>query len=183
MIVLSPEGKAQSSAARVAGLPQFTDLRGKVIGLLDNSKPNADKLAERFAELLIEKYGVASVITRRKLTAQQGAPKKYLDELAAQADIVLSGLGDWGSCTSWSVHDSIEIQKRGRFAVTLITHAFDALAKSEKEAFGAPDHPVLVVQHPIGTVKLDEVKRRADAAFDKLVSILLAPEAARAKVA
>ena len=94
MIVLSPEGKAQSSAAKVAGLPQFTDLRGKVIGLLDNSKPNADKLAERFAELLIEKYGVANVITRRKLTAQQGAPKQFLDELAAQADIVLSGLGD-----------------------------------------------------------------------------------------
>ena len=94
MIVLSPEGKAQTSAAKVAGLPQFTDLRGKVLGLLDNSKPNADKLAERFAELLKERYGVASVITRRKLTAQQGAPKQYLDELAAQADFVLSGLGD-----------------------------------------------------------------------------------------
>ena len=94
MIVLSPEGKAQTSAAKVAGLPQFTDLRGKVLGLLDNSKPNADKLAERFAELLKEKHGVASVITRRKLTAQQGAPKQYLDELAAQADFVLSGLGD-----------------------------------------------------------------------------------------
>ena len=94
MIVLSPEGKAQTSAAKVAGLPQFGDLRGKVVGLLDNSKPNADKLAERLAELLKEKYGVASVISRRKLSAQQGAPKQYLDELAAQADIVLSGLGD-----------------------------------------------------------------------------------------
>ena len=59
MIVLSPEGKAQTSAAKVASLPQFTDLRGKVLGLLDNSKPNMDKLAERFAELLKEKYGVA----------------------------------------------------------------------------------------------------------------------------
>ena len=94
MIVLSPEGKAQSSAAKVAGVPQFTDLRGKVVGLLDNSKPNADKLAERFAELLKENYGVAKVITRRKLTAQQGAPKQYLDELASQADFVISGLGD-----------------------------------------------------------------------------------------
>ena len=94
MIVLSPEGKAQSSAAKVAGLPQFTDLGGKVVGLLDNSKPNADKLAERFAQLLKEKHGVANVITRRKLTAQQGAPKQYLDELASQADFVISGLGD-----------------------------------------------------------------------------------------
>jgi hypothetical protein len=94
MIVLSPEGKAQTSAAKVAGLPQFTDLRGKVVGVLDNSKPNADKLAERFADLLKEKYGVANVITRRKLTAQQGAPKQYLDDLASQADFVISGLGD-----------------------------------------------------------------------------------------
>jgi hypothetical protein len=64
--------------------------------------------------------------------------------------------------------------------VTLITHAFDALAKSEKEAFGAPDHPVLVVQHPIGTVKVEDVNKRADAAFAKLVDILLEPQARRA---
>jgi len=60
--------------------------------------------------------------------------------------------------------------------VTLITHAFEALAKSEKEAFGAPDHPVLMVQHPIGTVKLEEVSKRADAAFDKLVEMLVEPQ-------
>jgi hypothetical protein len=94
MIVLSPEGKAQTSAPRMAVLPRFSDLRGKVVGLLDNSKPNADKLQERLAELLKERCGVAGVVARRKLTAQQGAAKQYLDELAAQADFVLSGLGD-----------------------------------------------------------------------------------------
>jgi len=94
MIVLSPEGKAQTSAARVPAVPRFSELRGKVFGLLDNSKPNADKLGERFEQLLREKYGIAGVIKRRKLTAQEGAPKQVLDELAAQADFVLSGLGD-----------------------------------------------------------------------------------------
>ena len=58
----------------------------------------------------------------------------------------------------------------------MITHAFDALAKSEREAFGAPDHPLLVVQHPIGTVKPEEVDKKADAAFDKLVDLLLDPQ-------
>ena len=67
--------------------------------------------------------------------------------------------------------------------MTVITHAFEALAQSERDAFGAPDHPVLIVQHPIGTVKLEEVNKRADAAFQKLVDILLASEAARTKVA
>jgi hypothetical protein len=60
--------------------------------------------------------------------------------------------------------------------VTVITHAFEALAKSEKEAFGAPDHPVLMVRHPIGTVKLDQVNRQAEAAIDKLVEILIEPQ-------
>jgi len=38
----------------------------------------------------------------------------------------------------------------------------------------------LVVQHPIGTVKLEEVRKRADAAFAKLVDILVEPPARRA---
>jgi hypothetical protein len=75
-------------------LPRFADLRGKRIGLLDNSKPNADKLAGRLAELLQERYGAGEIVMRRKLTAQEGAPQHYLDELAAAADLVLSGLGD-----------------------------------------------------------------------------------------
>jgi hypothetical protein len=61
---------------------------------LDNSKPNADKLEERFEQLLRERFGVAGVIKRRKITAQQGAPKTYLDEMAAKADFIISGLGD-----------------------------------------------------------------------------------------
>jgi hypothetical protein len=46
----------------------------------------------------------------------------------------------------------------------------------EREAFGAPEHPLLIVEHPIGTVNLDEVHKRADAAFESLVEILLEPE-------
>lgn len=94
MIVLSPEGIVQTSGKRVAALPRLTDLRGKVVGLLDNSKPNADKLGERFELLLRDRFGVSGLVSRRKITAQQGAPEQYLDELAAQADFVISGLGD-----------------------------------------------------------------------------------------
>jgi len=94
MIVLSPEGKARTSAQRVSALPRFPDLNGKVIGFLDNSKPNNDMLQARFEELLKQTYNIAGVVKRRKLTAQQGAPKADLDELAAQSDFVISGLGD-----------------------------------------------------------------------------------------
>ncbi len=94
MIVLSPEGKARASAVRVPAVSRFSDLNGKIIGLLDNSKPNADMLEARFEELLKQSYKIAGVIRRRKLTAQQGAPKEYLEDLAAKADLIISGLGD-----------------------------------------------------------------------------------------
>jgi hypothetical protein len=65
------------------------------------------------------------------------------------------------------------LQKRGRLAVTVVSQPFLALANSERLAFGAPDAPIVVVQHPIGTVKPEEVKRRADAAFEKLLETLI----------
>jgi hypothetical protein len=94
MIILSPEGKARTSSERIAALPRFADLNGKTVGLLDNSKPNNDMLQARFEQLLRQNCDVAGVVRRRKLTAQQGAPKAYLDDLAAHADFVISGLGD-----------------------------------------------------------------------------------------
>ena len=72
--------------------------------------------------------------------------------------------------------------ERGRLAVTVITHAFEALAKSEREAFGAPDHPVVIVRHPIGTVKPEEVRRRADAALDQLLDALVNPQRLKAGI-
>lgn len=94
MIVLSPEGKAETSAERVPGRPRLPDLNGKVVGFLDNGKPNNDMLQVRFEELLKQSYGIAGVVRRRKISAQQGAPEEYLEELAAQADFIVTGLGD-----------------------------------------------------------------------------------------
>jgi hypothetical protein len=94
MIILNPEGKARISSERVPALSRFQDLNCKTVGFLDNSKPNNDLLQSRFEQLLRQNCDVAGVVRRRKLTAQQGAPKNYLDELAAQADFVISGLGD-----------------------------------------------------------------------------------------
>ena len=94
MIILNPEGKARISSERVPAPSRFQDLNGKTVGFLDNSKPNNDLLQSHFEQLLRQNCDVAGVVRRRKLTAQQGAPKNYLDELAAQADFVISGLGD-----------------------------------------------------------------------------------------
>ena len=69
-------------------------LAGKVLGFIDNSKPNFNYLVEDLTRVLIEKHGVAKVITRRKRSASQGLADAALDELVAQADAVITGSGD-----------------------------------------------------------------------------------------
>ena len=68
------------------------DLRGLRIGILDNSKPNADTLLGRVAELLVERAGAASVHAWRKPGASK--PAADHDAIAAGADVFLTGSAD-----------------------------------------------------------------------------------------
>lgn len=94
MIVLSPEGNPRTTGIHVPPLPRLAGLDGKIVGFLDNGKPNGDTLQYRLEELLKESYEIAGVVRRRKVSAQEGAPADYLNELAAEADFVISGIGD-----------------------------------------------------------------------------------------
>ena len=69
-------------------------LAGKVIGFIDNSKPNFNYLAEDLSRLLMEKHGVKQVVMRRKRSASQGLPESVMNELVAQTDAIITGSGD-----------------------------------------------------------------------------------------
>jgi len=69
-------------------------LEGKVIGFIDNSKPNFNFLVDDLSELLVNKYGAASVVRRRKRSASQGAAEAVMKELVEQCDAVITGSGD-----------------------------------------------------------------------------------------
>jgi hypothetical protein len=69
-------------------------LAGKVIGFIDNSKPNFHHLVDDLATLLTEKHGVAKVVKHRKRSASQGAPEPVLQDLIEQCDAVITGSGD-----------------------------------------------------------------------------------------
>jgi len=69
-------------------------LTGKVVGFIDNTKPNFNNLVDDLAELLVSKYGVATVIKRRKSGPGTPVPDAVLAELATQCDAVITGSGD-----------------------------------------------------------------------------------------
>jgi len=67
-------------------------LRGLRIGVLDNSKPNADVLLHRVAALLAEQQGAASVQSWQKPGSSR--PALMIEEIADQVDVVLTGSAD-----------------------------------------------------------------------------------------
>ena len=70
------------------------DLSGKVVGFIDNSKPNFNLLIDDLSTLLTERYGVKTIVKRGKRGASMPAAAQVIDELAAQCDLVVTGSGD-----------------------------------------------------------------------------------------
>jgi hypothetical protein len=75
-------------------LMKLGDFAGKVVGFIDNAKPNFDLLVQDMADLLTGKYGVSEVIVRRKRGASMPADDAVIAELAEKCDLVITGMGD-----------------------------------------------------------------------------------------
>ena len=90
MNVLSPAGTTSDTVKPLAR--RRPSLAGLRIGVLDNSKPNADVLLTRVAELLVERAGAGPVAVWRKPGASR--PAAVIDEVVAASDVVLTGSAD-----------------------------------------------------------------------------------------
>ncbi len=64
------------------------------LGLLDNSKGNADHLLRFITEGVKAALPVASVVSLRKGSVSLPAPGELLDRLAQEADFVVSAMAD-----------------------------------------------------------------------------------------
>jgi hypothetical protein len=64
------------------------------LGVLDNSKGNADHLLNFIIEGVKKEFKVDSVTMKRKPASSRPASDQVLDELAKEADIVISAMAD-----------------------------------------------------------------------------------------
>ncbi len=69
-------------------------LSGKVVGFIDNTKPNFNHLVDDLAQVLVNKYGVRAVLKRGKRVQSIPAPDVVTEELAEQCDLIITGSGD-----------------------------------------------------------------------------------------
>jgi len=76
------------------GAARLTTLAGTRLGVIDDSKKNADVLLEELVELLRTRYEISDVMWHRKPSASRPADPAAVRELAEHCDWVIIAIGD-----------------------------------------------------------------------------------------
>ncbi len=157
-------------------------LAGQRIAVLDNGKPNAAVVMVRAARTLASRTGATiSLITKKgpqgnSANAAVPMARDVFERLRAEADLVVTGAADCGSCTAYSVQDAIELENAGVPAVVVTTTRFEPVAATLSANFGLSDTRRLVLPHPLGGTDEATLFDWADAATDQLIALLTSSE-------
>jgi hypothetical protein len=90
VIVLDPTGERRPAGR--ARVPRPPSLAGRVVGLLDISKPRGDVFLDRLAQLLAERG--ATVRRYMKPTFTKPAPADLRARIARECQVVVEALAD-----------------------------------------------------------------------------------------
>jgi len=73
--------------------PRLHELTNKRLGLIDDSKENAQELLEELTAVLRQRFGLANVMYHRKPSASKPAAPEVIQELAQTCDYVIVAIG------------------------------------------------------------------------------------------
>jgi hypothetical protein len=90
--VYDPRGIVEASPRSAA--PRVAKLQGLRLGLLDNTKWNANKLLRGVRDRLAQQHGFSAVNYYRKESFSLAAAPALLREIAANNDVVITAIGD-----------------------------------------------------------------------------------------
>ena len=70
------------------------ELKGKVVGFIDNSKPNFNYLVDDLADIMERRYGVKSTVKHQKRLPSIAASDEVMEDVVGKCDLVITGCGD-----------------------------------------------------------------------------------------
>ena len=70
------------------------DLKGKVVGILENRKYHADTFLAELQDVLLKDYGAAKVVYETKFTYSAPCAEETIDSLAENCDVVIHAIAD-----------------------------------------------------------------------------------------
>jgi hypothetical protein len=170
---IGPAAGSQRGPVALAVRPD--SLNGLRLGLLANTKRNAEQFLADVGQLLSDQYGVQVVLARQKPNIVETAPEPTMAELGEQCDIVVTGVGDCGSCSASAVADGLLLEEAGIPAAVIVSDAFVVSADAMAELRHAPGYRYVTTPHPVANLTPDGVQARAARAVPAIVALLTEP--------
>ena len=158
IVVFDPRGVVDLSVTPLA--PRQVRLDGLRLGVLDNAKWNANKLLRGAAAVLSEDTVFAAVNYYVKESFSKDAAPELIDRIARENDIVLTAIGDCGSCCSCCIRDSVTLERLGIPCAAIVTTEFVRETQLTRQALGMPDFEPVVIDHPISSITQQEISKR-----------------------
>lgn len=83
-----------TAASGFAYAPRLRELRGKRVGVIDDSKRNARELLEAIYDELNAEFGFASLYYHRKPSSSLVVAPDVLADMREKCDLIIVGIGD-----------------------------------------------------------------------------------------
>jgi hypothetical protein len=130
------------------------------VTLYSNNKQNSDYFLEAVGSQINSEFDENRVegVTYKPSAASPGSRWDLIDELAETSDVVLMAYGDCGSCTTYTITDCIELEKRGIPTVCYTSDNFLGLGQYDAYHLGCPGLPIIDFEHPVAGLTREEVE-------------------------
>jgi hypothetical protein len=158
--VYDPRGVDGAVAAPIAPRPKT--LQGLRLGILDNSKWNANKLLRGASVALGKSVVFSDVRYYVKHSFSKDAAPELIRDIAQNSDIVLTAIGDCGSCTSCCIRDAIALEKLGIPTAAVVTTEFVRETELQRRALGMDDLLPVIIGHPVSSITNEEIAERVE---------------------
>jgi hypothetical protein len=155
--------------------PDAGPLAGRTIGFrVDVLWPSWDWVVDEWTACLAA--AGAATRTFRRVQGLSGGEGSEADlgyqRFLSDVEIAIVGLGNCGSCTSWTVKDATEAAKAGLPTVAVVTEQFTTLAATLARHYGRAGLRTFSLPFPLQTRPEQEVRAIARDTFPAVVALM-----------
>jgi len=130
-------------------------------------------IANVWDEYLRRDGATTSLVETGGMVGQTGAnDRKHIEDLANTVECAIVGLGTCGSCTTFTIKDSVVVEQKGKPVVAIVTEEFEVHGHNVATHLGHGDLKVLVLPYPLDARPEEELRAIADEFYPQVLALL-----------
>ena len=130
-------------------------------------------IASVWDEYLRRDGATTSLVETGGMVGQTGAnDRKHIEELANSVECAIVGLGTCGSCTTFTIKDSMVVEQKRKPVVAIVTEEFEVHGHNVATHLGHGDLKVLVLPYPLEARPEQELRAIADEFYPQVLALL-----------